>query len=217
MSARAKQATELKSLRSQVSHLSKETKSLKARLDSARGKLDKARSEKESLEKQLQELQQRQQGASDQERSHLQKEVQQRKDQLARQNQTVSRLEKETWQLSSKLNTVEDKESQDTTGPTIEITDPLLTATRGIPTVRLRSIRRTTDIMGRINAPAGIKFFKVNGQPARFGKDGSFKAQIPLGAADNKVSVLVVDNNGRQAVLRFLIQNAAGVEVRLIL
>ena len=215
-SARAKQASELKSLRGEVAHLTKETESLQKRLDSAQDKLDKARSEKKSLETQLQDLQQRKQslqnrpGASADERSQLDKELQQRQDQLARQNQAVNRLEREADQLSSKLNKVEDQREQASTGPTIEIVNPLLTATRGIPTVRLRSIERSADVMGRINAPAGIKFFKVNGQPERFAKDGSFKTRIPLDAEDNKVSMLVVDNNGRQAELDFLIQNAAG-------
>jgi hypothetical protein len=216
ISARAKQQTELKSLRGEVTRLTKETKSLEDQRDTAQHKLDKARSEKKSLETQLKELQQRKQslqgqpGASDEQRSQLEQELQQRKNELAQQNQAVNQLELETHQLSSKLNNVEAKRERDTTGPTIEIVNPLLTATRGIPTVRLRSIQRTADIEGKINAPAGIKYFKVNDQPERYAKDGSFKTQIPLEGAEKKVSVVVVDNNGRQAVLDFLIQTAVG-------
>lgn len=218
-SARAQKETELKSLRGEVARLSEETKTLTGKLSAAQSQLGKARREKRSLEAQLTELQQRKQtlegqpGISDNERNQVEQELQQRQDQLARQKKAVDRLEQETSQLRSKLSDVEAKQTRDTVGPTIEIVNPLLTATRGIPSVRLRSIQRTTEVMGKINAPAGIKYFTVNDRPERFAKDGSFKAEVPLSGADNRVSMMVVDNGGQKAAIEFLIQNgtAAGV------
>ena len=213
ISARSKKETELNSLRSEVARLTQETKLLDGQLASAQQQLDKAHVEKKSLEKQLKELQQRKQsldhqpGATEEQRAQLERELQLRTEQLMRQNLAVTHLEQQTQQLTSKLDKLQAKVDRDTTGPSIEITDPLLTAARGIVGVRLRSIQKSTDIAGKIAAPAGIKSFKVNDHPETLAKDGSFKAEVPLKGAENRVSVQVVDNNDQRAAIEFTVLN----------
>lgn len=212
--ARSAKEVELKSLRGEVARLNEETKTLNDKVSAAQSQLGKARQDKKSLEGKLKELQQRKQsldsqsGASADERLQLEQELQKSKEQLARQAGIISQLEQDTQQVRSKLNDVEAKRARETAGPRIEITSPLLSATRGIPTVRLRSIQRNADITGKVIAPVGIKSFKVNNRAQRYETDGGFRVQIPLSAQDNQVTVAVVDNNGQQATIEFVIKNA---------
>ncbi|MES9852800.1 MAG: hypothetical protein ABW170_13350 [Candidatus Thiodiazotropha sp. L084R] len=50
------------------------------------------------------------------------------------------------------------------TGPTIEIIDPPIALTRGVPSVRLRSASKERLVTGKVSAPAGLLSFTVNDQ-----------------------------------------------------
>ena len=212
--ARAVKEDELTALRSEVTRLTEEMKALSARLNATQSNLGKARRDKKSLEEKLNDIQRRKQalesqsGAPDSQRLQLEQELQQSKQQLARQTSAIRDLEQESQQLRVKLNNTETRRIRETAAPSIEIIDPLLTAMRGVPSVRLRSIQKTTDITGKVTAPAGVKTFKVNERAVPLEKNGNFKVQVALNSPDTRVVVSVVDNNNKQATAEFVIQAA---------
>ena len=212
--ARAVKEDELTALRSEVTRLTEEMKALSARLNATQSNLGKARRDKKSLEEKLNDIQRRKQalesqsGAPDSQRLQLEQELQQSKQQLARQTSAIRDLEQESQQLRVKLNNTETRRIRETAAPSIEIIDPLLTAMRGIPSVRLRSIQKTTDITGKVTAPAGVKTFKVNDRAEPLEKNGNFKVQVALSSPDTRVVASVVDNNNKQATAEFVIQAA---------
>lgn len=212
--ARAVKEDELTALRSEVTRLTEEMKGLSARLNDTQSNLGKARRDKKSLEEKLNDIQRRKQalesqsGAPDSQHLQLEQELQQSKQQLARQTSAIRDLEQESQQLRVKLNNTETRRIRETAAPSIEIIDPLLTAMRGVPSVRLRSIQKTTDITGKVTAPAGVKTFKVNERAEPLEKNGNFKVQVALNSPDTRVVVSVVDNNNKQATAEFVIQAA---------
>ena len=214
--ARAMKENELAALRGEVTRLTEEMKTLNERLDITQSHLGKARRDKKSLEEKLSDIQRRKQvlerqsGVPDAQRLQLEQELQQNKQQLVQQTIAIRDLEQESQQLRVKLNDTETRRIRETAAPSIEIIDPLLTAMRGVPSVRLRSIQKTTDITGKITAPAGVKIFKVNDRSEPVEKNGNFKVKVALSNPDTRVVISVVDNNNKQAAIEFMIQAAPG-------
>lgn len=212
--ARATQAQELTTLRGEVERLTEQTDTLKRQLTDARRKLKDARSQKQTLEGQIQALQRRKDALRQpssasqiQDLGQLDQELQQRHAQLQRQQSDIDRLQGAADQYRSELTRLAAQQSPG--GPSIDLIDPPLMATRGVPSVTLRSIAKQREIAGRITAPAGIKLFNVNQQAVPVADDGAFRTMIPLTSAQTEVNMVVVDQRGRRAVLQFVIVTPA--------
>lgn len=215
VNSRIAKEQELVVLRSEVVRLTDETNILTERINSTHSQISKARADKKALEAKLTEIQQRialerQANTPDTERlvQEQEQELQKRSQQVAFQSATIRKLEQQSQQLRLKFNNTQAQRAREMKGPSIEIVDPLLTAMRGIPSIRLRSIEKTTDINGKVIAPAGIKAFKVNGRTENVAQDGNFRVQVGLNSADTRVAMAVVDNNDKQAAVEFVIQAA---------
>ena len=85
-------------------------------------------------------------------------------------------------------------EQQDTTPPTVVITQP--GATRGM---KLSSRDKTIMVRGTVNDESGVYEVSVNGIEAQLTPVGEFSAQIKLGVGDNTVIVKAVDTKGNTA------------------
>jgi hypothetical protein len=88
--------------------------------------------------------------------------------------------------------------------PTLEIIDPVLTATRGKPAAMLRRSPGKQVLVGRISAPQGVKSITVNGTPAPLAADGVFKSSVDVAAGGTLVNIAAVDSQGTQAQLDFM-------------
>ena len=91
------------------------------------------------------------------------------------------------------------------TGPRIEVIDPPLTLTRGIPTVKLRSAVASRPVTGSVHASAGIATFVINDRAEKVDDAGLFKADIPLTKKETPVNITVIDKRSAKASLDFLI------------
>jgi len=87
--------------------------------------------------------------------------------------------------------------------PGIEIIEPPVVLTRSLPSVRLRSFKGERQIIGKVNAPAGLMSLSVNGKTQNLGLNNLFRSSVPLQGDPTPVEVVVVDNKGRRAAVSF--------------
>ena len=118
------------------------------------------------------------------------------RDQLSKEKQ---RYEREKNSLQKIV-----KNEQDVGKPSIEIIDPPFVLTRGVPTVTLRSVVKQREVVGRIQAPAGLLALSVNDQKRKVNDQGVFKTDIKLTDQETHVQIVAVDKKGAKASLNFV-------------
>ncbi|MDX1540944.1 MAG: caspase family protein, partial [Geminicoccaceae bacterium] len=93
-------------------------------------------------------------------------------------------------------------------GPTITLVDPPLpqTLTRGTPIVRTRSGVAERQIVGRIEAPAGVLTLVVNDLVVPLEDKNLFRAAVPVTDEGTRVSLVAIDRQGKRDDLEFLIE-----------
>lgn len=92
--------------------------------------------------------------------------------------------------------------------PSIEIIDPPVVLTRSVPTVELRKRLDTKEIIGKVDAPAGLLLFSVNGEKTALATNTLFRVKVPLQKDTTPVDIVAVDQGGRRVAVNFTIQNA---------
>jgi hypothetical protein len=90
-------------------------------------------------------------------------------------------------------------------GPTIEIIDPPVALTRGMPSVRLRSVAKERQITGRVVAPAGLLSFTVNDKSELTDSLGIFTTSVKVEDEQTPVKMIAVDKKGQHTSLEFLL------------
>ena len=200
---RRKQETQL--LRQQLDETEKKLKLRKTALSTAENKVV-------SLNKQLKSLST--EGAKSQLKA-VKQALAQEEAKIITQKKELNWLQTELKQqktgLKNELESVKAQEHQlsenqgsELAGPVIEIIDPPVVVTRGIPSVKLRTFVKERLIVGKVTAPAGILAITVNDQPQKLAHNNVFKANIEIEKADTAVSVVAVDKQGRRATVDFM-------------
>jgi TPR repeat protein len=90
-------------------------------------------------------------------------------------------------------------------GPTIEIIDPPIALTRGVPSVRLRSASKERIVTGKVSAPAGLLTFTVNDQTQTPDSLGIFSTRVKVENDQTPVKMVAVDKKGQRTSLEFLL------------
>ncbi len=95
-------------------------------------------------------------------------------------------------------------------GPNIEIIDPPMSLTRGIPSIQLSG--KNKEITGRIRTAEGLSTLLVNDQPQTVDASGLFR--FPVDAASGQVKIVATDKKNRRADLSvsLLGESAASAE-----
>ncbi len=136
-------------------------------------------------------------------------QMKEKEEDLKSQGLIIAKLNKETNNYKKQIANVEMQQLA-LAGPSIEILDPPLALTRGLPSVLLRSPVKSKDIYGKVSAPAGLKNFKYNNQRLFLRPDNSFR--IPVEINSNLVSVKLeaIDKRNRSTILDFTISSPTG-------
>lgn len=171
-----------------IANLNKKLKSLNT--EGARNKVKSLRQELAQEEKKI-KIQKK-------ELAWLETELKQQKTGLEKELESVKVQE-------NQLNN-EQKKSQSTelAGPVIEILDPPVVVTRGIPSVKLRTPVKERLIVGKVTAPAGLLAITVNDQPQKLAHNNVFKTNVEIEKTDTAVSVVAIDKQGRRATVDFM-------------
>ena len=90
-------------------------------------------------------------------------------------------------------------------GPVIEIIDPPLAATRGIPSVLLRSPVREVELVGRVRPEEKLLSFKVNEKSSSVDEQGLFRESVALREPQTSVNLVAIDRLGQRTALDFVI------------
>jgi uncharacterized caspase-like protein len=226
---------EVQELRQEVDRWKQASASLRQQLEQTQQQLEQARqelerrrseaeTERQELEQARQELERRKQQAiaarDDAELKRLEAQLQQREADLARQQQEATRLQQEIVNLKdeatrqrTQLAELEKKPQVALPGPTIEIIDPPLVATRGLSVVKVSSEIAGQErlIVGRVTAPAGLLTFTVNDRKESLNEKGIFRTPIPVQRSDGLVKVVAVDARGSRASVEFQLTTESDV------
>ncbi|MCU7920660.1 MAG: caspase family protein [Candidatus Thiodiazotropha sp. (ex Epidulcina cf. delphinae)] len=97
------------------------------------------------------------------------------------------------------------KQTVSIAGPSIEIIDPPVALTRGIPSIRLRSAAKERLITGKVVAPAGLLSFTVNDKSEKPDKLGIFATNVAVEEEQTPVKMVAVDKMGQHTSLEFLL------------
>ena len=144
--------------------------------------------------------------------SELLAEITQREAKLEKQRQealelkaNVDQLTQQVAKYSARIDSYK-AQGKDLNGPKIEIIDPKLLATRSktiIPYVPAASQR---EITGKVIAPAGLFYMRVNQKKYQPEKNGLFSLKIPLEKGhETWVNIVAVDTQGKTDTVNFSI------------
>ena len=88
-------------------------------------------------------------------------------------------------------------------GPSIQLVNPQLISMRGISVVNVRPGTKTREIVGSINAPAGLQTLSIDGQQQTINDKGLFRVLLPVTAKRKSVKIIAVDTQGKRAEIEF--------------
>jgi len=205
----ASQQQKISSLEQQVASKEKESSQLKQKLSQLQQQLRSqkqqlATTEKARHEKEMQLFAEEQRALNEQRKQTIDKlklEIAQLKQSADQQQSQIAQLESQSSAVSPAAPVLLAQNA-----PTIEVMDPPMVLTRGLPTVRLRSATQTREIVGKVNAPAGVKHFRVNGRTETLDQYNLFWLNVPVKGEHTPVELLAEDNAGRQVKFEFALQ-----------
>jgi hypothetical protein len=94
-------------------------------------------------------------------------------------------------------------------GPSIQLVNPQLVSMRGISQVNVRPGTKTREIVGSINAPAGLQTLSIDGKQQKVNDKGLFQVLLPVTAKRKSVKIVAIDRQGKRAEIEFdLVESA---------
>mgnify|MGYP006270827543 CR=1 FL=1 len=137
----------------------------------------------------------------------LRAELAAREGEVKAQQQALAALEAQSANDRERLAKLAEQEQQALAQqkPTIEIIDPPLAATRGMPAIRLRSAKPQVQIMGRVTAPAGLRALRINERRIEPEINGLFDTQLLVADKEMPVNIVAIDDRGQRASLDFML------------
>lgn len=131
---------------------------------------------------------------------------------LERQKQSLQTIAQEINVLKSRINEQRQNITQLESGqlitlasaaPTIEIIDPPMVLTRGVPSLLLRSIAPSRTITGKVEAPAGLKTLAVNDKPKSIDAQGFFTINVAATESTTPIQIVAVDKKDKRTSVSF--------------
>ncbi|MCG8490037.1 MAG: caspase family protein, partial [Sneathiellales bacterium] len=133
----------------------------------------------------------------------LEEELRKQREEVALQANKIRDLEDKAYSMQSSELQLAALDTSIIDPPLIEIIEPPMSLTRGRPTVKLRSSARNQEIIGKVEAAAGLATFKVNDQTQDVDKHNLFWVDVPIYKEDTPIEIVAVDNQGRRVTVDF--------------
>lgn len=130
--------------------------------------------------------------------------IDERKKELQADAREISRLREQAGQQSQAL---ADTPSKLAGGPAIEIIDPPVTLTRGMPSIQVSGDAKLKEIVGRIRAADGLESLLVNNQPQTVDASGVFHIPVNLTGPQTQVSIVATDKKKQRTDLSVNLQS----------
>lgn len=151
---------------------------------------------------------------SDGEQGQLRAKIDARKLELQSQAKEIAALKEKAEQLNRKLAGLEQRETLKLAGgPDIEIIDPPVTLTRGIPSIQFKSGDRRKQIVGKISDPNGLNSLIVNDRPQPVDASGLFHAVVELetGSATTPIRIVATDKQNKRTDMTVNLVGESGI------
>lgn len=141
----------------------------------------------------------------------LEKELEQQRAAAQAKNQQVAQMQARIQDLEAankrhqQAEKIRDEAIQDRllAGPDLTLIDPIVSHSRSVTPLVLRSSVDTRQVVGMAIAPAGLLSLTVNDEPVEPNAQGVFSHRITLYRALNPVSIVAIDNQGKRENLAF--------------
>lgn len=96
-------------------------------------------------------------------------------------------------------------------GPNIELIEPQVTVTRGIPSIQFSSGESSKRLVGRIDTKAGLNQLLMNDKPVSVDADGKFETSLALEGKETLVRLVATDKQNKTSDLNLrLLASEAG-------
>ncbi len=196
----------------QIAELRQKLKQTEAQLDANQAQLAKINPDLARQQSQLRQTQKEliatktAAARKEAEVDRLRKSEQDYLDQIQQQQIKIDRYQAEALRYRAQLADLRANEQTTmVSGPTIEIIDPPVALTRGVPSIRLRSASKERLITGRVVAPAGLLSFTVNDRTETPDPLGIFSTNVRVEDEQTPVKMIAVDKKGQHTSLEFLL------------
>ena len=127
--------------------------------------------------------------------------IDQRKQELQADAREIATLREKVGQQNRSLADTGSVSMKLAEGPKIEIIDPPLPLTRGMPTIQWKSGGSRKEIVGRINSPDGISGLTVNNQPQAVDASGVFRIPVNFSGEQTQLNLAATDKKNRKVDL----------------
>jgi len=204
--------TELADKKEKMDSVSQQMSETQAQLEEEKQRLQQA---EQALQQEKVELEKQKQLASA-DKQQLAKKEQQLK---AREAELEKRIEENRLiaQQTSEVQQAADVQIQapspvakiSIAGPSIQLVNPQLISMRGISVVNVRPGTKTREIVGSINAPAGLQTLSIDGKQQTVNDKGLFRVLLPVTAKRKSVKIIAVDTQGKRAEIEFELVESA--------
>jgi len=125
--------------------------------------------------------------------------IDERKKELQADAREISSLREQVEQQSRSLSSSEQAPLKLAEGPNIEIIDPPVKLTRGIPSIQVSA--KSKVIVGKISAAEGLSALLVNDQPQTVDASGLFRFPVDVSAGQTQLKIVATDKKNRKADL----------------
>ena len=133
----------------------------------------------------------------------LKEQLKQKEEEVQKQRARSVLLVKQLDTYGKELSQVQTRAKIAIAGPSVQLTKPLLVSVRGDSAVPADNTVKTHEIMGKVNAPAGLKSLIINDKSESVDPQGIFRVLVALSEQRTPVSIIAVDNQGKRAMVEF--------------
>jgi hypothetical protein len=124
-----------------------------------------------------------------------------RKQELQNKAKEIAALKDKLEQQNRKLITASAEPLKVVTGPNIEIIEPPITLTRGVPSIQVTAANKIKEIVGKINAPDGLSALIVNDKPQTVDASGLFRVPVTAGKDMGAIKIVATDKKNKRSDL----------------
>ena len=192
-------AEQLRALKGDLEEEKQKIQALRGQMELAESQVEDKRRELESKSKKLDQERRELAKNSDPEKlKQAEQQLDKRRKDVARLNADIDDYKKELTRLQAPAPKIA------LAGPAIQLINPSLINVRGASvTIAVPPDSKTREVIGRVQAPAGVKTFTLNKNVEKLDDQGVFRVLLTLSEERTPVRLAAVDNQGKRTELEF--------------
>lgn len=205
----AQAAEQMRRLKNELEAEKEQTQTLAKQVDVAQTEIaqvnaDTARQdvEIEALRTSLAKMPDNAAGSQDKVRQ-LKEQLKQKEDEVQKQRTRSALLAKQLDSYGKELNQAQTRTKIAIAGPSVQLSKPLLVSVRGDSAVSADNAVKTHEIVGKVNAPAGLRSLIINDKPETVDAQGIFRVLVALTELRTPVNIVAIDNQDKRAIIEF--------------